>query len=334
MTHPLRHDEPGAVHHVMNRAVGRRSMFETEQEAQFFLSLVEREVRASTIRVEAYSLMTNHFHGSFISVDGGLSGAMRRIESQYVLKFNAAHDRDGPLMKGRFVSKRVRSISRRHTLFCYIDRNPADARIVAHGGAYALGSAAHYLRPDGPQWLDRSWAEEQVKRVSGLAHYDPLWYPRVFRAGVSDARIAWLEALLAHPGEEDDSFESVLDDPARISTWFAQRAALADGGTTKAPVVDRGSVVAAVGVYRVRVPTLNVVVRRKAIDGWRTLTAGVLRELSALWYAEIAAVLDCRERQACELARTHRSLYAADAVYRRLTEDVALLALKTCHRPE
>ena len=38
-------DCPGMLHHVMNRGLARRTVFETKQDARFFLALLAREVR-------------------------------------------------------------------------------------------------------------------------------------------------------------------------------------------------------------------------------------------------------------------------------------------------
>ena len=40
MSRPLRIEYPGAWYHVMNRGTGRKSIFKTDQQRQYFLSLM------------------------------------------------------------------------------------------------------------------------------------------------------------------------------------------------------------------------------------------------------------------------------------------------------
>ena len=91
----------------MNRAVGKRTLFEDKKDIRLFLACVARSVRRGEIRVHAYVIMTTHFHLLLESVKGELDVAMRRIESEYVMAFNRRHGRDGPLVRGRFRSKLV-----------------------------------------------------------------------------------------------------------------------------------------------------------------------------------------------------------------------------------
>ncbi len=50
-----RFDEPGCFHHVMNRGMARRTVFETRANVRYFLSLLARACRRRRIEVHAYS---------------------------------------------------------------------------------------------------------------------------------------------------------------------------------------------------------------------------------------------------------------------------------------
>ena len=57
-----RDDAPGRWHHLTNRGLAKRSMFETERDCRQFLALLAKEVRAGRIKVHAYCLMLTHYH--------------------------------------------------------------------------------------------------------------------------------------------------------------------------------------------------------------------------------------------------------------------------------
>ena len=125
-----REDEAGAWHHVMNRAVAKRPLYEDRRDVRCFLACLALAVRASLLEVHAWCVMTTHFHLLVRSPDGRLSDAIRGIQREYSRAFNRRHRRDGPLARGRFKSKRVNTLEYRRTLVRYIDANPVLAGIV------------------------------------------------------------------------------------------------------------------------------------------------------------------------------------------------------------
>src|SRR5262245_12079043 len=123
-------DEPGTWHHVINRGVARRTLFEGESDIRFFLAELARAVRRGEIELHAYAIMSTHFHLLVCSPNGLLAVAMRNVEREYVRRFNRVRRRDGPLMRGRFLSKPVFSLAYRRLLVRYIDFNPVRASLV------------------------------------------------------------------------------------------------------------------------------------------------------------------------------------------------------------
>ena len=69
-------------------------------------------VRRGQLELHAYSLLTTHVHLLVRSPGESLSEAMQRIEQRFVLRFNRLRERDGPLFRARFTSRRVRTVSR------------------------------------------------------------------------------------------------------------------------------------------------------------------------------------------------------------------------------
>ena len=99
-------DAVGMLHHVMNRGVGRRPIFERHDDYRYFKMLLACAVRASRIRVHCFSLMSNHFHLLVESCDGQLGETMRRLQALFAGRFNRTRNahRPGHLFGARFKS--------------------------------------------------------------------------------------------------------------------------------------------------------------------------------------------------------------------------------------
>ena len=147
-------DAPGVWHHVMNRAVARRPIFERLEDVRYFLSRVAHAVRRGQLEVHAFCILLNHYHLLVRSLDGQLSDAMRRIQNEFVRYFNRSRRRDGPLFRGRFRSKPVRSGEYRWKLLRYIDANPVKAGLVGNPTLYPHGSASRFATGHPPPWLE------------------------------------------------------------------------------------------------------------------------------------------------------------------------------------
>ncbi len=327
-----REDEPGAWHHVMNRGIAKGPLFASRREARFFLARLAREVRRGEIDVIAFSLLTTHFHALVVSKKGRLGLAFQRIESPYVQRFNLRNGRDGGLVRGRYGSRRVRSDAYRETLISYIDRNPADAGIVPHGGVYPFGSAYHYVRSKGPIWLCRDWVEARVRASSPSGRFTADAYVRRFARGVSPARLRWVEELI-RTGLPDtpviDRFMKNL--PGRVLRYLRARARLADGRDRPTMVVDPQSVDdAIVGAAR-REGAFPLPTTRGVRDGWLVLRTALLRDLCGLVYAEIAARTGQSPSAVLRAHQAHRVRVHVDVAYASAVERVSEAALRACH---
>jgi len=97
----------------MNRGIARRTIAENSRDAECFFEQLIEVIEAGLITVEAAVLMTTHFHLLLRSLVGEFWRAMRKFQNGHSRAFNRARRRDGPLFRGRFLSKHVRSESRR-----------------------------------------------------------------------------------------------------------------------------------------------------------------------------------------------------------------------------
>jgi putative transposase len=154
MPRPLRPDLHGIWFHVNNRGADRQDIFSTDADYGFFEQLLGEAAQAHDIEVHAYSLMSNHYHALVHCPTGGLSMAMKDVQSLYVATYNHHHGRSGPMFEGRFASHIVDGATARHLTGRYIHRNPLDIVPSAALENYRWSSFGVYTgsRP-APPWL-------------------------------------------------------------------------------------------------------------------------------------------------------------------------------------
>ncbi len=71
MARSPRIDYEGAWHHVYNRGIAKRAMFETAADVRAFLDLLGEEVARGRIEVHVFCVLTTHFHRLLRGLRGG-----------------------------------------------------------------------------------------------------------------------------------------------------------------------------------------------------------------------------------------------------------------------
>ena len=328
-----REDRPGSWHHVINRGIARRPLFETRDDMRFFLARLARQVRAGRIEVHAYCLMTTHFHLLLSSPIGQISEAMRLVQNAYSRRFNRQHRRDGALIRGRFLSKPVRSYRYRRTLVGYIDANPVTARIVDAAQQYPFGSAAAYHRGAGPLWLSREWVEAEACAATGASRFTPAAYRAAFATNEPTA-ISDIEELVEARMTRSaaDPFDDLIGmTPPGVQAWMKRKAMLADGHRPGLPVCGRRALRRALeeniemqGVWRVEDDAQT---RRGEELAW----IGLARELCASTWQEVATSCHVSHSRARRLGVIYRRLLLTD---RSFAERVAAIGHAAISRRE
>ncbi len=316
MPRPPRLDSPGSWHHVMNRGLAHRPIYEVRADIRYFLSRVAQAVRRGEIEVHAWCLMTTHFHLLVYSPRGELDVALRRIQHEHTRRFNRYRGRDGPLYRSRFTSKHVDSFAYRELLVHYIDANPVEAGMAESPALHIDGSASWYTRENGPVWMERTWIEAEVRRRTRKDHYDPLDYPRVFGAPLTAGVRRMIEQRLRHPSLGLDPTDDLLARaPADVARWLIERARLADGLDTGIPLTDAAEALEFLRAEREREPTWSVRPTRESANGWDLLEAGLLRSLSGTTYAQLAQLCGVSMSWLCSRNARHALALERDAEY-------------------
>jgi len=294
----------------MNRGVARRTIFEGASDVRFFLSRLAKAVRRGDLEIHAYSILTTHFHLLVRSPRGRLSVVMKMAQNEHVRRFNRARRRDGPLVRGRFLSKPVRSEAYKAVLVRYIDQNPIAARLVSHPCAYPHGSAWHYAREGGPPWLERGWVEEHVRRMQMQERFDAAAYRRYAGAPFKREFGRWVEGRIAAKALQAPAPDPVDDllagAPTEVLSWMRRKARLADATGIGLAVVSPGMALEIVSAHRQRAGDWVIGSGRSKEDAWRLVRVGLLRDLSACTFEEIGRRLGVSTPHATRLYRRHR----------------------------
>jgi putative transposase len=131
------------VFHVLNRGVGRRTLFEKEADYEAFQRVLEETLRVRELRICAYCLMPDHWH--FVvwpERDGQLSAFMQQLTNTHVKRWKE-HRREvglGPLYQGRFKSFPVETDEYFYQLVRYVERNALRANLVTRAELWPWSS--------------------------------------------------------------------------------------------------------------------------------------------------------------------------------------------------
>ncbi len=325
-----RHDRPGSWHHVMNRGVAKRPLFEDLTDARFFLARLADQVRRGRIEVHAYCLMTTHFHLLVRSPVGALSEVMRLVQNEHSRHFNRRRKRDGTLVRGRFSSKPVRSLVYRRTLVRYIDANPVRAKLVPTSFEYLLGSASAYQRPSGPPWLSREWVEEEVRRITGNSNYSGPAYQAVFSELAETEATAVVRARLKTTAVQDPLDDLVGAAPPWIRAWLQRKARLADGCDVGLPICGRRSLETELRNDEQRHGPWMVRLGTQWREGFHLARIGLLRDLCGLSWNAIAVSCGQSVSQVRRAFREHRAQLEISGDYSSRVARVAKASIDRC----
>ncbi|MHC5062940.1 MAG: transposase [Planctomycetota bacterium] len=301
-----RADYPDAWHHVMNRGIARRSVFESRSDFRYFMSQMARAARRKEIEVYAFCLMTTHFHLLLKSVDGQLAIAMQRIENSYVRRFNRERRRDGSLFRGRYTSKLVESEAYRRILFRYIHFNPVKGGVVDRPGDYKFSSARMLGLDRRPKWLSDYWLQAEERETAEAS-----------QRRLKKAECELVERRLESEELGPDPLDHLLNANSHaILSWLRSRAIKADRSRPGSPVVGERIIASTFYDLRAGDEVWEIRLRGRVWDAAMIAEIYMLRDLAGLRFAEVAKRMDitqstARRRYADHVQAMEQESYAA-----------------------
>lgn len=137
----IKHYSPGNYYHVYNQGVNNSDIFLDDGDYKKFLKLLEESLDkekkltkngsknqknvSDKLDLIAYCLMPNHFHLMFkLNDQEGITKALRRVLTSYVMYFNKKHKRTGALFAGKPKAAMISEEPHLLHLTRYIHQNP------------------------------------------------------------------------------------------------------------------------------------------------------------------------------------------------------------------
>ena len=139
------------MYHVLNRGVGRRTLFDKDQDFLAFERVVEEALRTCRMRICAFCVLSNHWH--FVcwpEADGDLPAFMQQMTNMHVKRWKE-HRHEigyGHQYQGRYKSFPVETEDYFYQVVRYVERNALWANLVSCAEAWPWSSLRRGERDD------------------------------------------------------------------------------------------------------------------------------------------------------------------------------------------
>ena len=123
----------GFAYHVLNRAVRRATLFESDWEYAKFEELISQALRRVPLSLFAYCAMPNHWHlVVWCCGDNDLPRFMHWLTMRHAQywHFQRGTTGTGPVYQGRYKAVRIESDEHFLVACRYVERNPVKAQLV------------------------------------------------------------------------------------------------------------------------------------------------------------------------------------------------------------
>jgi len=164
----------GLIYHVLNRGVGKMTLFRSRSDFEAFLRCLIATQQTTPMRLLAYCVMNNHWHlVLWPRNDGDLARFMLRLTTMHVRRWliNRHEVGTGHVYQGRYKSFAIQDDGHLATACRYVERNPLRVNAVKSSADWRWSSAGQHLLPaelmvelarlpilrrrDWVQWVDR-----------------------------------------------------------------------------------------------------------------------------------------------------------------------------------
>ena len=144
MPRQARIDFPGALHHVINRGIERKFIFEKDEDKKEMLRRFRCVLEESDAECYAWSIMGNHFHILLQTGQTLLSEIMRKLLTGYDVYYNRKNNRVGYLFQNRYKSIICNKDEYFLPLIRYIHLNPVKAHVIKYEELEKFIWSGHY----------------------------------------------------------------------------------------------------------------------------------------------------------------------------------------------
>lgn len=136
---------PGATLHLINRGNRRGNLFISSIDYGEFLQKMKELSKEKGYIINAYCLMTNHYHLLIRTSDYPIGEWMQALQYHYARYFNRQHECSGHVFQGRYQARLIDSASYLMEASRYIHLNPVKAAVVSRPEEYHYSSYKAYI---------------------------------------------------------------------------------------------------------------------------------------------------------------------------------------------
>ena len=150
MARPLRIEFENALYHVTSRGDGQEDIYMDDEDRLDYLGVLAEVCERFNWVLQAYCLMSNHYHLLIETPDSNLSKGMRQLNGVYTQRFNRKHQRVGHVFQGRYKAILVEKDAYLLELARYMVLNPVRAQMVRSAKDWPWSSFCNVLERYGP----------------------------------------------------------------------------------------------------------------------------------------------------------------------------------------
>lgn len=121
-----REKSPECTYHVMSRSISELKLFQSDEDKDYYLGLLQRYKEKYHCSIYSYILMDTHVHIYINTCGADISSFMHSLNTAYVRYYNTKYARHGHLFGDRFASFIVNNNTYSITLSAYINNNAKD----------------------------------------------------------------------------------------------------------------------------------------------------------------------------------------------------------------
>jgi putative transposase len=183
MPRRLRCADAGYVYHVLNRAVGRATLFAKPSDYAAFEKILRQAHDRLQVRLLAFAVLPNHWHlVVWPARSGELTTYLQWLTVTHVRRWHAHHHTvgTGAIYQGRFKSFPIQEGDHLLTVCRYVERNPLRAHLVPRAEDWRWSSLWHRVHQTQVSWLSAwpagvptGWTEV-VNRPETMAELEAL----------------------------------------------------------------------------------------------------------------------------------------------------------------